>query len=343
MNTPSTWTFLVVVGLVVHAGAPVQAQTTAAVAVIGSDDKPWNRGVPVETRQAARDLFLEGNRLFRVPLFAQAAEKYSAALARWKHPAFYFNLALAQLNLGLEVEAHDNLGHAVEHGEASLGADEFREAQKQLHDVERQLGRIQISCQTPGAEVTLDGATLFTGPGRYEGWVKAKPHEITASKPDYLSETRRVTASPGQLPKVELKLVTLSEAADTGRRWSTWKPWAVVAGGAAVVIAAGAAHTLSGRNFSDYDQQFQQLPCAASRGCSESDIPPSLRSQLRRATSEQQIAIGGYIGGGAVIAAGLALVYLNRPRLPARETDSAVALIPAMSSDTFGILVSIRQ
>ena len=48
-------------------------------------------------------VFLEGNRLFKIPLFTRAAEKYIAAIEKWTHPALYFNLALTQLNLGQDL------------------------------------------------------------------------------------------------------------------------------------------------------------------------------------------------------------------------------------------------
>ncbi|HMG21017.1 MAG TPA: hypothetical protein VK607_06855, partial [Kofleriaceae bacterium] len=86
MNTRTTWLFLgALVVALTRAAPPVHAQATTAPAVTGSDDKPWNRGVPLADRQAARDLFLEGNRLFKIPLFARAAENYAAALRKWKH------------------------------------------------------------------------------------------------------------------------------------------------------------------------------------------------------------------------------------------------------------------
>lgn len=325
-----------------HGAVPLYAQSTSALVLTGGDDKPWNRGVSTEVRRVARDLFLEGNRLFRIPLFAQAVEKYAAALGKWKHPAFYFNLALAQLNLGQEVEARENLAHALEQGEEPLGTEEFKEAQKQLHDVERQLGRIHISCETPGAEVTLDGVTLFTGPGSFQKWVSVKAHELMAKKQGYLSDTRRVTMAPGHLQAITLKLITLSEAADTGRRWATWKPWTVVAAGAAVVASSGILHVLSFRNFHDYDQKFQGLGCAISPGCTEEEIGPKLNAQLGLATREQKLAVGGYIVGGSVITAGVVLMYLNRPRLleqgAARLSAGDVVIAPIVLTDMLGIL-----
>jgi hypothetical protein len=332
---------VVIAGVVVAGRAPLQAQPMTDPVVTERDDRSWSVGVSRDDRHAARELFLEGNRLFRVPLFARAAEQYAAALRTWKHPAFYFNLALAQLNLGLEVEARENLVAALRHGDEPLGVEPFREAQKQLRDVERQLGQIDIRCETRGAEVTLDGVPRFIGPGRYRGWVKPRSHEITAKSPGYLADTRRVAVTAGAVTALDLRLVTLSEATEAGRRWPAWKPWAVVASGVVVGAAGGVLHALAARNFTAYDNQFGQLPCASFPGCQPGEVGPELTGQLRRARREQQFAVGGYIAGGALLAVGTALVYLNRPRL--REQAPRIAIVPAVSSDLLGFLVSVRH
>jgi hypothetical protein len=344
VNLRTTWIlFGVLVGLGLP-GAPLRAQSRDIPTVSGGDDKPWNRGVPIETRQAARDLFLEGNRLFGIPLFARAAEKYLDALGKWKHPAFYFNLALAQLNLGQEVEAHENLKQAVRQGEEPLGAEQFREAQKQLAELEHQLGRLLVRCPTAGAEVTLDGAPVFTGPGSYEAWVKPKAHEVSAKKPNYLPKASRVTVSPGKLKSVDIPLIALSDAEQT--RWAVWKPWAVVASGAVVGLASGGLHAVSRHGFKTYDDRFQRLPCVA-MGCPESEIGADLNGQLRHAALEQRIAVSGYITAGALITAGAVLLYLNRPRLAEQDTADPPrprwAIIPAMSGDMFGVQMIVSR
>src|SRR5690606_17313490 len=139
--------------------APAHAQD-ASEAV----DKPWSRGVSMAQRQEARALFREGNRLLQVPLFAQAAEEYLAAIALWPHPAFHYHLAIAQLNLVQSIEAYESLGQAMQYGRDALGEREHRQAQEYLRRLEKQLGRVVVICDEPGAEVTLDGRHLLTGP-----------------------------------------------------------------------------------------------------------------------------------------------------------------------------------
>jgi hypothetical protein len=350
MKLASTWVLVGAIAVGLCASTPVSAQPARDLIVTGDDDRPWNRGVALEERRAARQLFLEGNRLFRIPLFARAAEQYTLALARWRHPAFHFNLAIAQLNLSQEVDARENLARAIEYGEAPLGGSEFQEARDQLAQVERQLGRIRVTCHTPGAQVSLDGTALFTGPGSEERWVAARSHEITAKKADHLSEARRVEIAAGQLQTLELKLITLGEATEGGRRWDQWKPWTVVAAGVAVTAAAGVVHALAARNFDRYDQEFLRLPCATMQdpkepGCPEDALPRALRDRLQRATRQQQFAVAGYAVGGAALAAGAVLVYLNRPRLLERsaEPTGAVSVIPTLSPDAAGLVLRVTR
>jgi len=344
VNTRTTGLFLAALVVALsHASPPLHAQATTAPAVTGSDDKPWNRGVPLEARRAARELFLEGNRLFKIPLFARAAENYAAALRRWKHPAFYFNLALAQLNLGEEVLAHANLAQVLRDGEGSLGPEEFKEAQKQLRDLEHQIGRLRITCATPGAEIALDGAPLFVGPSQYEGWVKARAHEISARRADYLPVATRVVVAPGALATRDLALVKLSDAEVT--RWAVWKPWAVVISGAVVGLASGGLHAFARAGFNRYDERFAQLSCVKD-GCSEQDIGSDLNNQLAHARLEQQIAVGGYITGGALIATGALLLYLNRPYLVEQDPGAAgrqVVIAPSISAGAVGVLVTVSR
>jgi tetratricopeptide (TPR) repeat protein len=321
------------------APARLHAQPAEAPAIAGGENMPWNKGVPQTVRATARDAFLEGNRLFKIPLFSRAVEKYTEALEKWKHPAFYFNLGIAQINLGQWLEAREDLEQAMKYGPDPLRADRFEEAKKQLGEVERHLARIRVSCPTPGAEVTLDAATLFTGPGQREVWVTARAHEVTAKKPEYATQARRVTAAPGAQESVELSLRKLVE----DRPWATWKPWAVVGGGIAVAAASGVLHGVSAHNFSTFDSDFANLPCAAMGGCKQDQIDAQLSARLNRARSEQRIAVGGYIAAGALLTAGAVLVYMNRPHLMEREDATpGIAVMPVVSSDMLGVAVTVR-
>ena len=331
-------------GLVAN-GAPLPPQAVDEPNMAGGENMPWNKGITEDTRTAARAVFLEGNRLFKIPLFSQAVEKYTEAISKWRHPAFYFNLAIAQINLSDYLEARENLEEAMKYGPDPLREDRFQEAKKQLVEVEHHLGRIRVSCPTPGAEVTLDGVTLFTGPGSQEQWVKPQAHEVTARRSEYATQAKRATVAAGTVETVDLPLRKIFE----DRPWAVWKPWALVGFGAAVAAASGVLHAVSDHDFKTYDGGFVKLNCSA-MGCTEPQIDmgdPQLSPRLSRARLEQKIAVGGYLAGGAMIAAGVVLVYLNRPHLMEHEdTDShttGVAIVPVVSADMVGALVTVSH
>lgn len=350
MNIRRRW---IVVGVVVvalgHRPAALHAQAPSEVIEIGGDDRPWNQGVPVAVREAARAQFLEGNRLFRIPLFAQAAEQYAAALAKWKHPAFYFNLALTQLNLGQVVEARDNLEQALRHGEEPLGAARFKVAQEQRARVERELGQIDVTCQIDGAEITLDGATLFIGPGHRRAWVKAKSHEITARKADYLPEAKRVTVPPGQVVSLELQLHRPGDAGLTRRRWSAWKPWAVVVAGGVAAATGGIFHAVSSHDFTQYDNRFAELDCVrvSPFACKTRDIPDDLKRTLNDARRYRQLTLAGYTVGGGLIATGVVLLYMNRAHLVeqpvTRSSVPSITIAPTVSPEMVGVHLVVNR
>jgi hypothetical protein len=70
-----------------------------------------------------------------------------------------------------------------------------------------------------------------------------------------------------------------------------------------------------------------------------------LSDQLARARRQQKVAIGSYIVGGSVAAAGVVLLALNRPRLAEQPSLSSpgrrISVVPALSPEMFGVLVSI--
>ncbi|HET9625212.1 MAG TPA: tetratricopeptide repeat protein [Kofleriaceae bacterium] len=313
--------------------------------IAGSDSSPWNRGVSQQVRAEARQVFLEGNRLFKIPLFSQAVEKYAEAIDKWKHPAFYFNLAIAEINLGQYLEARDSLEHAIQYGPEPLRADRFAEAKKQLIEVERHLGRLRVRVPTRDAEVSLDGVALFSGPVDREIWVSARGHEIAVKKPEYLAQSKRLTVAAGTRESVDVSLRRLVEE----RPYATWKPWAVIGLGVAVAGASVGLHVLSERNFSSYDEGFGRLGCSQN-GCTQAQIDagnPRLTPRLDRARLEQRIAVGGYIGGAAAITGGIILLYLNRPHLTEREdpnpSAAGVAVTPVLSTDIVGVQLTVSR
>jgi hypothetical protein len=153
----------------------------------------------------------------------------------------------------------------------------------------------------------------------------------------------------GEVQSLDLKLITLSEAANVSRRWAVWKPWTVVIAGGVFVATGGAFHARSSQDFTQYDSQFSSLPCvnAPPHGCKTTNIPDDLKAKLNSARQERDLAVAGYVVGGGLIATGVVLLYMNRPRLFEQPTTSSpagrVAVVPTVSAEMVGILIRMRH
>jgi tetratricopeptide (TPR) repeat protein len=305
----------------------------------GAQERPWAKGVPPDKQSAALALFREGNLLLKNSLFPRAVEKYREALNLWDHPAIHYNMALALLNLNEPLALHQHLTAAMRFGEAPLDKDKYERAGTFKKLIEQQLSRVEITCDDPGATVTMDGQVLFTAPGRYEGLVRPGKHSIAATKEGFLPTNMSPTLLPGEKAALAVKLYTSENLTRYRREWSAWKPWAVVGAGAAMALGGGALHMQARGNFEDFDTRI--LQCG---GC----VPAPEVTDLRtRGTSMQQLAIGAYAVGGAALVTGAILVFINRPqayRITPEEANSpqGLSVVPLLGPDEGGVLASFR-
>lgn len=299
----------------------------------GKPEKPWNRGVPMEDRLKAREIYYAANSHLDIPLFAQAAEKYQEALALYPHPAIYFNLAIAQLNLVQPVASYESFRRALAHGPGPIGEEQYGHGVRYLERLEQQLGHLEIHCDQAGAEVTLDGRPIFTGPGRFEGVVVPGEHQILASKAGYLPATERVVVSAGERMEVALTL-RLPERTVTERYMPAWIPWASLAAGATALGAAGYYDRQSSRALSAFDARVTER---CPRGCT-TIVEPDLTPRHNRAERQRHIAQGLYIAGSVVVVGSAVLLYLNRERVVSRQApERPISILPLMSPSVAGV------
>jgi hypothetical protein len=160
---------MAVLALLLGAAAPAHAQgqpspqPAAGQGAQGSteEDFPWGQGVSDADRDRAIAIFLAANVLLEDTLFARAAAGYEEALAIWDHPAFRYNLALARIHLDQPIAAYESLELAVRHGPEPLSSqDRYDHALRYLELLRNQLAHVEVTCDEPGATVTLDGKPL---------------------------------------------------------------------------------------------------------------------------------------------------------------------------------------
>ena len=315
--------------------ALVLAPLTAHADVTRTGTEPWYQLSSAEDRAQAHALFLQAVARHEELLRRQAVELYEQALALWDNPDIHWNLALELDDAGEYQRAHEQLARALRWG-AALGDERLRDVQDRMQVLETQrLARIDADGAEPGADATLDGQPWFQGAGHHSTLVGPGTHYIAAAKPGYLPVTVRAPVLAGERYHVTLRM-TADQVIET-RRWSVWKPWAVVAAG---VVFAAAGAVLERDAFARREDAGQALAdhCAP-RGCASVALPKT----YDRARLENRLAIGAFAAGGTALVAGLALVWLDRPRAHRGEAvPPSFELMPAVSSGRVGVSAAIR-
>ena len=334
--------------LLLAPGAPARAQglLDEQDMVTSMDDgtgRPWAEGIALDTRKQAYRIFLTGNERMKDALFAKGAERYAAALALWDHPAFHYNLGVAQMNLDQIIEAYWSFERSLRHGPRPLGKDKHELALSYLKMLGKQLAALEIVCDDPGAAVALDGKHLFIGPGRQRVIVRPGGHRVEATKARRTPDIQQAVLNPGDKQTLTLA-PQVPEHLATTRHWPQWIPWSVVGAGAVVIAGGGLLDRTSSDAFDEYDSQFASL-CQPPNGCPGANVPSWLRNDLDSASTQQWLARGVYVIGSAAVATGAVLLYINRERLVRRKgfiESPSMSLTPVLVPDTVGVSARIR-
>ena len=277
----------------------------------GGDDRPWAKGVSRTEQTAALELFRQGNAQLNDGLFVEAVKKYTEALKHWDHPAIHYNLALALLNLDKPLEVEDHLNTSMKFGAGPLDKDKFEHAKEYLVFNARTIGKIEVTCDSKDAKVSIDGKYAFTGPGKHQERVRVGRHTFSATGPGYTTRFRAPFIGGGETFRIELKLYTPEELTRYRRKWDkTWIPYAVIGGGALFGLVAGGIELSAKSSYSDYDKAVAGCMTAPNgAGCVSASNITSIKSS---GDSKRTIGYVGYGVAAGAVGVGLVMAYLNR-------------------------------
>lgn len=315
---------------------------------IGEDDieknlRPWAKGVSPEEQAAALSLFKEGNAYIKDQLWPKAVEKYREALTHWKHPAIYYNLALALVNLDQPLDIYDALEKAMEYGVGPLDTEKLDRAKSTKILVEKQIGSVEYTIDVAGATLVLDGQEVFTGPGTYKSRVRAGEHTVVARAEGYTPVPLTVKILGGTTSAITIPMYTDSELTRETRKMPNWVPYTVLGGGVVLAAVGGLLHSSAKTNFEEYDQAI--ATCAStdpSGGCTT--LPAGVADKKSSAESNQTLAFTSYAIGGAAVVAGVVLVILNRPKTyridPTKGAAAEISLSPVVAPNQAGFVLA---
>ncbi len=293
-------------------------------------DKPWYQQSSTDSRRRAQVLFEQAVAKHRKLLRGDARELYEQALALWDNPDIRWNLALVLEDMGEYLLAHQQLGSMLR-WEAVLCARQLREVQDRMQALEtRHLGWVEAHGEEAGAEIKLDDQPWPLVAGSRDTLVNPGEHYVSASKPGFFPVTIRMPVTMGVRTHVTLEM-DADRLVET-RRWRSWKPWLVIASGVAVTgIGAG----LEWRASADRSTAAHDLSSSCGGpSCPAVHAPES----YGRAVIEYRAAIGAFGVGGAAVAVGLMLVWLNHPTWHRSEprARSTPTFTPILSPERAG-------
>lgn len=289
--------------------------------------RPWAVGISEGEQALALEMYVAGNAEFAESRFAQALAKYRNAITHWDHPAIRFNMVVCLINLGQPIEAREQLEKSLAFGVPPLGAEAHAQAITYGKLLDAQLTRLTVSCPEPGAQVTLDGKPLLTGPGSAARYLLPGEHQVVATKPGMQASLRAVTLTAGTPAAIELRpSMGRTARSQMVRRWATWKPWTVLGSSGAILGLGALAYFAASRDFADYDRA---VSARCPMGCGAMMLAEyGLVDKKQRAEREQVIAITLFIVGGGAAVAGIVGILLNQPRMKLEASPALLTIAP---------------
>lgn len=304
---------------------------------------PWSKGVPAAQQDRALKLFQEGNVLLEQYKYTEAAAVYEEALAAWDHPNIRFNIAICMINMRQPLVAWNHLKQAIRFGDGPpLGKRLYTEAMTSLAALESTLAELTVKSGDPGVTVMVDGAPILTAPGTHTMKLLAGKHQLVATRPGYITDSRALDLAAGKpvteqiaLAPEKVKLQVEVQRENYERRWPWWTPWAVTGSSVAVGLLGTAVYVGARSQIKQYDRDLAVL-CPF--GCTEDQIPAELKAQARSARRNSGVGIGLWCGAGALAITGGVMAILNRPR---KTEERKLVPAVAVSRDYIGVGISL--
>jgi hypothetical protein len=300
---------------------------------------PWSEGVPRAAQKSALQLFRAGNTHFEQAKYTEAVAKYERALAAWDHPNIRFNMALCLINMRQPLAAWTHLQQALRFGEAPLGKRLHAEAIRTVAILDSSLAELTVKSSQPGIRVMVDGGRVLDGPGEHTMKLLAGKHQLVASRPGYVTDSRALDLPAGKPVTERLSLVRQKQKIrvvreNYERRWAWWVPWSVAGSSVALGLAGGGFYFAARSDIRAYDRALAEM-CPF--GCTDDEIPGSLRRQEKAANRRSGVAIGMWSAGGALLVTGGVMAILNRPRKSPRKATPLVSVAP----DFIGVGIAV--
>jgi hypothetical protein len=310
-----------------------------------ADRRRWYCGVSAKKQARALELYEKGNQFFDDNLFPAAVTSYREALLHWSHPGIHYNLMLALAANDQFIEAFQASMEALRYGVQALKLEEYHRAvdyQRLLHGY---IASLEVTCDEPGAVVSVDGKEILEGPGTIHLLVRPGQHEVVARKDGYLTTHHTIVTVSEKPVSLDMRLLPQKKATVPVRRWPAWQPWAVVGAGVGVGLAGGLFEWRSDVNNRSYHNLFVDYCDMGEEKCPIDQYPGPVKSRWTRYVWYRRLGHGASLTGAMAALSGLVLVYLNREQHidnPERQNLVHVSVTPSITPDASGLSMNFN-
>ena len=294
---------------------------------------------PLEAQKQAAALTDEAFRLHTEMRFFETAEKYREAARHWNRADIHLQAGVAYLSALRLLEAFHHISIAIRCGERVLSPEDMAEARNKLRRLRERLTELEIRTDEAGAEVLLNNEPWFTGAGTQKKTLIAGQYVVTVKKPGHITVLEPVLLEQGQRTIFVPTVMSEREGTIVHRRFPRWLPW-TVAGVGAASLATGLGLRVRATNRMDDYEQALDTTCAD--GCLVSELA-ALDAERARAGQENVAGVSLLAVGGATLAAGLTMAFLNRPTTT-RHPDAGkgtIEVVPMVTGPSAGPRVGL--
>jgi hypothetical protein len=258
------------------------------------------------TKNAARALAEEGERLFDAGDYAGAADRFLRAKRLVPVPTLEVWLARALDKQGKLIEAEERYRAALRAELSPDAPDAFQkavaDAERELEQLKRRIPTLKIERRTGVGRVTLDGKAVPDALLGVERPLNPGTHRIEGEG----AVARSISVAEGGRALVVLQAVSVPSAPPVGRGQEQ-KPredsslrtpgWIALGVGATALVVGVVTGIVAKNKASDLDQK-----------CDGVDCPPGSQSEIDSFDTYASVSTGAFIGAGVGFALGTTLL-----------------------------------
>lgn len=159
-----------------------------------------------DPKKVARQHYEAGADAMRKGEYDAARREFEAAYAASPNYRVLYDIAEADLGLGLPEQALDAFERFLADGAAQVPPKQREQVTQQIAQLELGFAALEVATDPAGAAVTLDGAPLGTTPLARAVRTRAGVHVVGASRPGAAPVNRVVTLAGGQRERILLAL-----------------------------------------------------------------------------------------------------------------------------------------